>query len=200
MRPPTSSSVRAKALSKPPKKRMLNSNTDTLCLDCWKERYIIQTTCLQNNRRASTRLQTSVLVTLCHRHITVHTSTITSAHKHMHVLYPNTHVLSKHTCWHTTHTHTHIRTHAHLIKIQLVCHPFSCCLKLLHHLHDVQSVQRVHNSGTNVSEPKYGRRAPTFSQWIQLVITPSISDIVSPCMNHHLSSVCVGGGGGGGMK
>jgi len=192
MRPPTSSSVRAKALSKPPKKRMLNSNTDTLLIDCWKERYIMQTTCLQNNRRASTCLQTSVLVTLSHRHVTVHTSTITSTHKHTHVLYPNTHVLSK-----LAHnTHTYIRTHAHLIKIQLVCHPFSCCLKLLHHPHDVQSVQRVHNSGTNVSEPKYERRAPTFCLWIQLVITPSISDIVSPCMNHHLSSVCVGGGGG----
>ena len=109
--------------------------------------------------------------------------------------------VSQHTCSLQTHllahnTHTYIRTHAHLIKIQLVCHPFSCCLKLLHHPHDVQSVQRVHNSGTNVSEPKYERRAPTFCLWIQLVITPSISDIVSPCMNHHLSSVCVGGGGG----
>ena len=108
---------------------------------------------------------------------------------------PNTPAGTQH-----THTHTHIRTHAHLIKIQLVCHPFSCCLKLLHHPHDVQGVQRVHNSGTDVSKPKYGRRPPTFCLWIQLVITPSISDIVSPCMNHHLSSVCVGGGGGGGHE
>ena len=100
----------------------------------------------------------------------------------------------------TQHTHTYIRTHAHLIKIQVVCHPLSCCLKFLHHPHDVQSVQRVHNSGTNVSKPEYGRRAPTFSQWIQLVITPSISDIVAPRMNHHLSRVCWWGGGGWGGR
>lgn len=89
---------------------------------------------------------------------------------------------AQHTFLHTFRFETvSVKTYE-LIKIQMVLHPSTALIKLIHEAHDVKSVQGIHDGGAHVLAAKYASSVATFAYWTQFILAPGISFVPSPGM------------------
>ena len=65
-------------------------------------------------------------------------------------------------------------------------HPFLSLLKLIHEAHDVESVQAIYNGEAVFGISMFRRTLNLATDWLKLLISPSILNVTIPRVLHHL--------------
>lgn len=77
----------------------------------------------------------------------------------------------------------------HSSEIQVFLNPFPTLVELIHHSHNIESIETIDDRCSKISAAKNGRTVPLVTDGSQFVLTPRVCSIVIPCMLHHLNSI-----------
>jgi hypothetical protein len=72
------------------------------------------------------------------------------------------------------------------VYVKILCYPIPALSEFLFQTHDVQGVQTINNCCTQGHGSKDACTMTPFTDWPQLILSPSIAHVIVPRMFHHL--------------